>query len=126
MLTAYKTIATVGFSSNPRKPSHYVPRYMMAHGYRVIPVNPHADRILGQPSYPSLAKVPVPVDIVQLFRPSSEVGPLVDAAIEIGAKAVWMQLGIVDEAAARRARQSGLDVVMDRCMMVEHRRLGFR
>lgn len=115
-------IATVGFSTRPYKPSHYVPRYMMEHGYRVIPVHPSAQSILGQVAYPLLTQVPERIDLVQLFRPSEEVGPHVDMAIEMGARFVWMQLGIRNQQAAARARAAGLEVVMDSCMMVEHRR----
>ncbi|MGA9532386.1 MAG: CoA-binding protein [Anaerolineales bacterium] len=118
------TIATVGFSTHRGKPSHYVPSYMMGHGYRVIPVNPNADEILGQKAYSTLADITEPIDLVQLFRPSDQVGPHVEAAIEAGARFIWMQQGIVNQEAADRARQAGLEVVMDRCMMVEHQRLG--
>lgn len=117
-----QTIAAVGFSRRPHKPSHYVPRYLMEHGYRVIPVHPAAQSILGEQAYPLLTDVPDPVDLVQLFRPSAEVGPHVDMAIELGASFIWMQLGIRDPEAAKRARDAGLEVVMDSCMMVEHRR----
>jgi predicted CoA-binding protein len=119
-----ETIATVGFSTHPWKPSHYVPSYLMSHGYRVIPVNPGADEILGQKSYAALADIPEPIDMVQLFRPSDQVGPYVDAAIAAGARYVWMQQGIVNREAAERARAAGLEVVMNRCMMVDHKRLG--
>lgn len=118
------TIATVGFSTHAEKPSHTVPRYLMRHGYRVIPVNPGADEILGLKAYPSIADVPVPIDLVQIFRPSDQVGPHVDAAIAAGAKVIWMQQGIVNQQAAERARAAGLEVVMDRCMKVDHQRLG--
>lgn len=124
ILKETRTIATVGFSRHPHKPSHSVPRYLMHHGYRVIPVNPGADEILGEKAYPSVDEVPVPIDLVQIFRPSDQVGPHVEAAIEAGAKFIWMQQGIVNQQAAERARAAGLEVVMDRCMMVDHRRLG--
>ena len=123
MLRETKTIATVGFSSSPHKPSHYVPRYLMEHGYKVVPVNPNAEEILGEKAYPLLEEVPGEVDMVQLFRPSDEVGPHVEQAIEMGAKFLWMQLGIRNKEAAARARDAGLEVVQDRCLMVEHRRL---
>lgn len=123
ILSEAKTIATVGFSRRETKPSHYVPRYLMNHGYKVIPVNPHADEVAGEKAYPDLESIPVAVDLVQLFRPSDRVAPYVKAAIEIGAKYIWMQQGIANEQAARVAREAGLKVVMDRCAMVEHRRL---
>ncbi|MFP3852990.1 MAG: CoA-binding protein [Anaerolineales bacterium] len=123
ILRETKTIATVGFSSSPHKPSHYVPRYLMEHGYRVIPVNPNADEILGEKAYPSLAEVPEEVDMVQLFRPSDEVAPHVEQAIEMGARFLWLQLGIRNEEAAAVAREAGLEVIQDRCMMVDHRRI---
>lgn len=124
ILDETETIATIGFSTHPEKPSHYVPSFLMSKGYRVIPVNPGADQILGQTSYSSLAEIPEPVDLVQIFRPSEQVGPHVDAAIQAGARFIWMQQGIVNEAAAERARSAGLEVVMDRCMKVEVQRLG--
>lgn len=117
-----ETIATVGLSTQPYKPSHYVPRYMMEHGYRVIPVHPTADSILGEKAYPLLSQVPGQVDTVQIFRPSAEVGPHVGMAIDLGARFVWTQVGIVDREAAARAQAAGLEVVMNRCMQVEHRR----
>lgn len=117
------TIATVGFSKDPDKPAGYIPEYLMAVGYHVIPVNPSATEIAGQKAYPDLLSIPDQVDVVQIFRPSAEVPPIVEQAIKIGAKVVWMQEGIVNEAAAKRARDAGLQVMMDHCMMVEHRRL---
>lgn len=123
ILANTKRIATVGFSRRPIKPSHYVPRYLIEHGYEVVPINPHADEIAGQKAYEDLAAVPGDIDMVQLFRPSDKVAPYVDQAIEIGAKYIWMQQGIADEASAQKAREAGLQVVMDRCAMVEHRRL---
>lgn len=121
ILQQTETIATVGFSRSPEKEAQKVPRYLMDHGYQVIPVNPNADSILGQKAYPDLVSVPEPVDLVQLFRPSDQVMPHVEQAIEIGADAIWMQLGIANEEAAALAREAGLSVVMDRCMRVEHR-----
>ncbi len=120
ILEEVETIATVGFSRYPAKQAHKVPRYLMDQGYRVIPVNPNADEILGQTAYPDLRSVPDSVDLVQLFRPSDQVMPHVEAAIEIGAKFVWMQQGIAHNEAAEKARQAGLHVVMNRCMRVEH------
>lgn len=123
MLKQTKVIATVGFSKHAYKPSHYVPRYLMEQGYTVIPVNPYAEEILGEKSYPSLREIPVAVDMVQLFRPSDEVTPHVAEAIEIGAQFIWMQLGIKNKEAAAKARQAGIAVIQDRCLLVEHRRL---
>lgn len=117
-----RTIAVVGFSSQPDKAGHYVPAYLKGQGYHILPVNPNLETGLGGKVYPDLASVPEPVDLVLLFRRSEAVPPFVDQAIEIGAKAVWMQLGIVNDEAAAKARQAGLDVVMDACMMIEHRR----
>lgn len=126
ILEEVETIATVGFSRNPAKQAHKVPRYLMDHGYRVIPVNPNADEILGEKAYPDLHSVPEQVDLVQLFRPSDQVSPHVEAAIEIGAKYIWMQQGIAHAGAAEKARQAGLQVVMDRCMKVEHQLMASR
>jgi hypothetical protein len=122
LLDTTKTIAVVGLSSRPGRPGYYVPAYLQAQGYRIIPVNPFIESALGEKSYPDLLAVPEPVDLVLLFRRSEAVPPFVDQAIEIGAKAVWMQLGIVNQAASKKARQAGLDVVMDACMLVEHKR----
>ena len=117
------TIAVVGMSSSPGKTSFRVAAYLKHAGYHVIPVNPYSDAILGTTSYPDLETVPDPVDIVQIFRPSETVIPIVEQAVRIKAKAVWMQLGIANETAAEIARAAGIKVVMDRCMKVEHRRL---
>jgi predicted CoA-binding protein len=122
ILRTAKTIATVGLSDDPAKPAHTVPAYLQANGYRVIPVNPTLETALGQRAYASVADVPEPIDVVQIFRRSDQVGPIVDEAIAAGAKAVWMQIGIADEAAAARARAAGLDVVMNQCMKVQHGR----
>ena len=122
ILSRYRTIAVVGCSKDPTKDAHTVPAYMQAHGYRVIPVNPTATEILGEKAYLSLSSVPEPYEIVNIFRPSDQVGPIVDEAIRAGkAKVIWMQLGIANEAAADRARAAGLEVVMDRCLRTEHR-----
>ena len=115
-----RTIAVVGLSSNPGRPSNGVAAYMKRQGYRVIPVNPNESEVLGERAYPSLADVPVPVDLVDIFRRSSEAGRAVDDAIRAGAKAVWMQDGVIDRDAARRALDAGLLVVMDRCWLKEH------
>lgn len=122
ILAETRVIAVVGLSSRPSRAGYYVPEYLQAQGYRIIPVNPNLSAALGQPAFPDLASVPEAVDLVLIFRRSEEVGPVVDQAIARGARAVWMQLGIVDEAAAARARAAGLLVVMDACMLVEHRR----
>ena len=123
ILLSYKTIASVGLSSNPAKVSYGVVDYLKSQGYRVIPVNPTADEIQGEKSYPDLLTVPEPIEIVQVFRLSEDVPPIVDQAIQIGAKVVWMQLGISNPEAARKAEADGLKVVMDHCMRVEHLRL---
>jgi len=120
ILASARTIAVVGLSPDPRRPSHGVARYLQRAGYRIIPVNPNVDAVLGERAYPSLRQIPQPVDVVEVFRRSEFVGPIVDDAIAIKASAVWLQDGVVDEAAAERARASGLDVVMDDCMMRRH------
>ena len=112
----------VGLSANPYRPSHFAAVYMMAEGYRVIPVNPRENQILGVPCYASLREAPGPVEMVNIFRELSAVPAIVEEAIEIGAKAVWMQLGVIHEGAAARARAAGLDVVMDYCVKIEHAR----
>jgi predicted CoA-binding protein len=123
ILASARTIAVVGLSANPRRPSHGVARYLQRTGYRIIPVNPNLDAVLGERAYPSLRDIPQPVDVVDVFRRSEFVGPIVDDAIAIKAAAVWLQDGVIDEAAAARARASGLDVVMDDCMMRRHSQL---
>jgi predicted CoA-binding protein len=123
ILLSTKTIASVGLSSNPEKESYWIVSYLKAQGYRVIPVNPTADEILGEKSYPDLESVPERIDVVQVFRKPEDVSPVVDSAIKVGAKVVWMQEGIVNEEAAQKARQAGLQVVMDACMRATHRRL---
>jgi predicted CoA-binding protein len=120
ILREAKTIATVGLTDDPSKPSHTVPAYLQANGYRVIPVNPTLESALGEKAYASLADVPEPIDVVQIFRRSDAVGPIVDEAIAVGAKSVWMQIGIANEEAAAKARAAGLDVVMNQCMRVQH------
>ena len=122
ILTKYKTIAVVGLSSNPARPSHGVTEYMQSSGYHIIPVNPNETDVLGEPSYASLDEVPQKIEIVDIFRRPEEVPPVVDAAIRVGAKVVWMQLGIVNEAAAEKARAAGITVVMDACIFVEHKK----
>ena len=118
-----KTIAVVGLSPRPERDSHLVAKYLQEHGYRIIPVNPMVDEVLGEKSYPDLKAVPDRVDMVDVFRKAKDVLPIVDQAIDIGASAVWMQLGIVNEEAAARAREAGLGVVMDLCMLIEHQRM---
>jgi predicted CoA-binding protein len=120
ILRSARTIAVVGLSANPRRPSHGVARYLQRAGYRIIPVNPNVAEVLGERAYPTLSELPEPVDVVEVFRRSDFAGPIVDEAITIGAGAVWLQDGVVDEAAAERARAAGLDVVMDDCMMRRH------
>jgi hypothetical protein len=115
-------IAVVGLSSRRSRPSFGVSQYMQQSGYRIIPVNPTETEVLGEKAYPDLDSVPVPVDLVNIFRRSDQVEPVVDAAIRIGAKAVWMQEGIENEAAAAKARAAGLKVVMNRCILKEHYR----
>jgi predicted CoA-binding protein len=123
ILDECKTIAVVGLSSNPMRPSNGVARYMQRAGYRVIPVNPNETRVLDEQAYASLADVPGPVGLVDVFRRSAEAGAAVDEAIRVGAKAVWLQEGVIDGAAAQRALDAGLLVVMDRCWLKEHARL---
>ena len=118
-----KTIAVVGLSSNPMRPSNGVARYMQRAGYKVIPVNPNETAVLDEQSYAALADVPGQIDLVDVFRRSSEAGAAVDEAIRVGAKAVWLQEGVIDRAAAQRALDAGLLVVMDRCWLKEHARL---
>jgi len=117
------TIAVVGLSSSPARVSNGVSAYMQRAGYRIIPVNPNETQVLGERAYPRLEDVPGKIDIVNVFRRPEFVSEVVDSAIAIGAKSIWMQEGVVDEAAAQRARDAGLDVVMDRCILKEHRRL---
>jgi uncharacterized protein len=117
------TIAVVGLSSKRFRPSYGVSEYMQRAGYRIIPVNPHEAEVLGEKCYARLEDIPESVDIVDIFRRSEYVPEIVDAAIRKGAHAIWMQEGVVHEAAAEKAREAGLDVVMDRCILKEHRRL---
>ncbi|HXN46838.1 MAG TPA: CoA-binding protein [Bryobacteraceae bacterium] len=123
LLTSARTIAVVGLSSRRSRPSYSVSEYMQGAGYRIIPVNPQESEVLGEKAYPDLDSVPVPVDIVDVFRRSEFVPEVVEAAIRIRAKAVWMQEEVVHEEAAERARAAGLTVVMDRCILKEHRRM---
>ncbi len=123
ILTTAKTIAIVGLSDKPERDSYRVAEHLQRHGYRIIPVNPAIASVLGEKSYASVAEIPEPVDVVDIFRKPDAVGPIVEEAIAAGAKVVWMQLGVVNQAAAETARRAGLQVVMDRCMKVEHQRL---
>ncbi len=119
-----KTIAVVGLSPKPEKKSHGVAAYLLRHGYRIIPVNPHAEKVLGKRACPDLNQIPVAVDVVQFFRKSEAVPSIVDEAIEIGAKVVWMQIGIQHEEAAKKAEEAGLSVIMNAYMRATHRKLG--
>lgn len=123
ILLSTKTIASVGLSANTEKESYWIVSYLKDQGYQIIPVNPTATEILGEKAYPDLASVPEQIDVVQVFRKSEDVPPIVDDAIKVGAKVVWMQEGIVNEEAAQKARAAGLQVVMDACMRATHRRL---
>ena len=123
LLRDCRIIVVVGLSSNPARPSYRVAAYMQQQGKVIIPVNPHETRVLGEVAYPSLLAVPGRIDLVNIFRRSAEAGAIVDEAIRIKAKAVWLQEGVIDEAAAARARRAGLQVVMDRCWLTEHMRL---
>lgn len=122
ILKKYRTIAVVGLSSNPMRPSFGVAKYIQDAGYRVIPVNPNEKEVLGEMSYPQLEDVPDKVEIVDIFRRAESVPPVVESAIRVGAKVVWMQLGIENERAAERAREAGLIVVEDACVLIEHRK----
>ncbi|MBI2845231.1 MAG: CoA-binding protein [Chloroflexi bacterium] len=123
ILSQYKTIAIVGLSPKLDRYSNYVGQYLQSQGYRIIPVNPNYPEILGEKSYPDLLSIPEPIEVVEIFRRPEDVPPIVDQAIKKGAKVIWMQEGIVHEEAAKKAREAGLLVVMDRCMHREHLRL---
>jgi uncharacterized protein len=123
MLETSRTIAVVGLSSKKYRPSYGVAEYMRKEGYRIIPVNPHETEVLGEKSYARLEDIPEHIDIVDIFRRSEFVMPLVESAIRLGASAIWMQEGVVHEDGARKAREAGLAVVMDRCILKEHMRL---
>ncbi len=123
ILKSAHTVACVGVSSNPAKESYGIFQYLAEAGYRMIPVNPTTPEILGRPSYPDVPSIPEKVDLVQVFRKPQDVPDVVEQAIKAGAKVVWMQEGIVNEQAAKRAEEAGLKVVMDRCMMKTHQRL---
>jgi uncharacterized protein len=122
ILDKTSSIAVVGLSSRPSRPGYYVPSYLQKHGYRIIPVNPELDEALGERAYHDLLAVPEPIDLVLVFRRSEAVEPIVEQAIQVKAKAIWLQKGIINIQAAETARAAGLLVVMDACMMVEHRK----
>ncbi len=122
ILERYRRIAMVGLSANPFRPSHFAAIYMLAAGYEVTPVNPKETEILGRRSYPALRDAPGPLEIVDIFRDPAAVPGIVEEAIEAGAKVIWMQLGVIHEEAARRACDAGIEVVMDRCVKIEHAR----
>jgi len=123
ILNQYRIVAIIGVSPNPERPSYRVASYLMEHGYKVIPVNPNAQEILGKTSYPDLSSIPEKIEVVDIFRKPEEVVPIVEEAIKIGVKVVWMQEGVINEEAAVKARDAGLLVVMDKCMLKEHQRL---
>ena len=123
ILKRFHTVAVVGLSSNKERPSYGVAQYLKKNGYKVIPVNPNEKKILGLVCYPSLASLIEPVEIVDIFRRPDEVMEVVEEAIKIGAKVVWMQEGVMNAQAAMKARDAGLEVIMDMCMMKEHRRM---
>jgi len=117
------TIAIVGLSANWWRPSYFAAKYLQEHGYRIVPVNPQYQEVLGEKCYPRLRDIPFKVDVVDCFRRSEEIPALAKDAVAIGAKVLWMQLGVINQDAAEMARQAGLEVVMDRCMKIEHGRL---
>ncbi len=123
ILQPYHTIAVVGLSNDQTRAAYSVAQYMQQAGYRIIPVHPDETEVLGEKAYPDLRTIPEPVEIVDIFKRSEQVPPFVDEAIEIGAKVVWMQLGIANEAAAERARAAGLEVVQDSCIRTAHKRM---
>jgi len=123
ILKTYQTVAVVGLSPKSDRPSFKVASYLKEQGYRVIPVNPQAKEILGEICYPDLASIPQPVEVVDIFRSSEQVPAIVEEAIKVGAKAVWMQEGVINEEAAARAKEAGLLVVMDKCMRKEYLKL---
>jgi predicted CoA-binding protein len=122
ILKNYRVVAVVGLSDKPARPSYQVAQYLQQHGYRIIPVNPGRREILGEKCYPSLKDIPFPVEVVDIFRNVEAIPAIVEEAIQLGAKAVWMQLDLVEPESAQKARDAGLQVVMDRCLKVEHAR----
>lgn len=123
ILTGSKTIAVVGISDKPERPSHRVAKYLKEQGYRIIPVNPRLNEVLGEKCYSSLEEILQKVDVVDIFRKPEDIQPIVDSAIKINARAIWMQEGITNDKAADMAKSAGLMVVMNRCMLKEHRKL---
>jgi predicted CoA-binding protein len=123
ILNECKTIAIVGLSANWFRPSNFAAKYMLDHGYRVIPVNPAYEEVLGQRCYPSLREIPEQVDMVDVVRRPDDVAPIVEDAIAIGARVLWLQIGVINHGAVARAKEAGLDVVMDRCVNIEYARL---
>ena len=123
ILRTSRTIAVVGLSAEWHRPSYFAAKYMQEHGYRIIPVNPRYAEVLGERCHPSLADIDVPIDIVDVFRRSEDVMPIAEAAVAIGARCLWQQIGVKNEAAAALAAAAGLDTVMDRCVKIEHARL---
>ena len=123
ILSTCKTIAVVGLSADWFRPSYFAAKYLLGHGYTVIPVNPRYEEILGQRCYKSLADIPVKVDVVDVFRKTEDVGPITEQAIAIGAKVLWQQLGVLNHEAGAKAEAAGLESVMDRCMKIEHARI---
>ena len=122
VLSKYRKVAMVGLSANPNRPSYFAATYLKDYGYEITPVSPAYEEVMGLRCYSSLDKVPGPLEVVDIFRNPKEVPPLVDEAIRLGAKAVWLQLGVIHEAARQKALDAGLEVVMDRCMKIEHAR----
>jgi predicted CoA-binding protein len=120
ILKNYRVVAVVGLSADPNRPSHQVAHYLQVHGYRIVPVNPGCQQILGERCYASLRDIPFPVEVVDIFRKVDAIPGIVDEAIAVGAKVVWMQQGLEEPGSASKARQAGLAVVMDRCMKIEH------
>ncbi len=123
ILREHRRVAVVGLSADWHRPSHFVAKYLQQHGYRVVPVNPRYEQVLGERCYARLEDIPEPIDMVDVFRRSEDVGAIADSAIAIGAKCLWQQIGVKNEAAAAKARAAGLDVVLDRCVKIEHARL---
>lgn len=126
ILKSFKKIAVIGISNKPDRPSHYVSYFMKEHGYQIYPVNPGLDEVLGEKCYPSLSAIPDEVEIVDIFRRAEFVDEIVEKAIEVNAKVIWMQQGIINENAAQKAIEAGLQVVMDRCIKTEYARLMMR
>ncbi len=124
ILRDYHTVAVVGLSDKPERPSHIVASYLQSQGFRIIPVNPRISRVLGEDAYPDLVSIPFEIEIVDIFRRSEDIPPIVDVAIKKGVRAIWMQEGVVNGAAAEKAEAAGLEVVMDLCMLKEHQKYG--